>query len=184
MLRDFVDALISARLRDYSEEGLLAVVPFWGPYLLAVIPYLLAFETDYGDFDLEQIRNIQVVFVNLVLVASAVFGAFCITALVHTGNLSSQYPFSDFLIKTGSVDDFLFFPEYTIFRIILVIFWVSIISVVSPFLSEEWSIFVSASCIFSFLYISYISLEMIGLLRKLNKYYIQYMNDFNSSRES
>lgn len=175
----FFSALIDARRRDFLDEGILAVIPFWGPYFLIVLPYLIAFETEYAQFDEQRLQTVQSVFVNVALVTAGIYGAFCVTMLAHISNIASIYPFSDFLIEEKALDDYLFYPEYALMRIFIVVLWLSFVSILAAFFDAKWPLFVASSSVFSFLYINFVAIEFFSIMRKFNTFYIHYMNEYN-----
>jgi len=177
----FTKSFFSNLRLEKSSIGMFAYIPYQF-IILCVIPVLVIYFCDVRFYDTISDGD----FINIlssIIVFIGILAAFSISAMTQIQTISSDYPFSDYLVDIKLFDIFIFYPQYT-FILQSIYMTVSIFMVFAHLSVPIFEKYLDVMVTFNFgfaLYVIYKTLGLVNLIRLLTWHYAKYKILFENS---
>lgn len=162
-----------------KNAGVIAYLPIQFLSLVA-LPAILIHITEYRFIDKITVEEFIAVVSSLV-VFIGIISAFSISSISQIQQMTSAYPFSDYLSEIGILDHFLFYPQFTFF--IQSFFVIAcLLSSLSIYIFEFMRKYIDYHLLIlcgMCLYIVIRTLGLVNLIRLLTWHYTDYYIKFN-----
>ena len=178
----YISRYVKIIQRDYKTLGFIGVFPFYTIYFIFVIPYLISYETEIQS--VQAFIELKSPLLALIYFGGALFGSFCIGVMTHIASTSSVYPFSEYMMQDEEAEDYLFFPQYILFKIVLGIFYSTVLFVLSFYFSASFIVFTVSSMFFTFIFTFVWTINLLDILRHFSIFHINYINLLNDPNNS
>ncbi len=167
-----LDAMIDARKLGYKQRGLISLVPT-RLILLIFLPSIITFyATEPNDFLLPDAGTISVL--SAMLVVYGFFGAATVAALTQINEMSSLFPFSDFLKQQNVFSIYTALPQYVFIVEILSIILCCSLIIVTSFSNDEVNIYVILLSSGATVYCCLVTIDLLSVIRGLSHHYSEY----------